>query len=168
MAKKKVVKKIIRKKKRAVVRGQQAKKNIKNKSKEKLNKRTIGKLDGFAIQFLPFSEIKNLESEERIKKILGIVSKDNILILQGKLRPEEERKLISDTMTMIRHVSGFSGIELATISHQEEVGFWKKTRDGLAKFISGSDFEAVTIIGPATIVKEIKRDPSRIELLLNK
>ena len=157
MAKKKAVKKVINKK---PIR----KKKVGKKSERKI----IGKLHGFAIQFLPFSEIKHLDGDARIKKILDIVSANNILILQGKLRPEEERKLISDTMTMIRHVSGFSGIELATISHQTDVSFWVKARDNIAKFISGSDFGAVTIIGPATIVKEIKRDPSKIELLLNR
>ncbi len=161
-----MVKKVVRKK--SVVKKRPMKKIIKKKAVKKSGKRTIGKLHGFAIQFLPFSEIKTLESEARIKKILGIVSENNILILQGRLRPEEERRLISDTMTMIRHVSGFSGIELATISHQSDVSFWVKARDGIAKFISGSDFGAVTIIGPATIVKEIKRDPSKIELLLNR
>jgi hypothetical protein len=166
MVKKKVVKKVI--KKRTAVKKKPVKRIIKRKSMRKSGKKTIGKIHGFAIQFLPFSEIKNLDSEGRIKKILEIVSENNILILQGRLRPEEERKLISDTMTMIRHVSGFSGIELATISHQADVSFWVKARDGIARFISGSDFGAVTIIGPATIVKEIKRDPSKIELLLNR
>ncbi len=140
----------------------------KKKLKKKASKKTIGKIHGFSIQFLPYSEIKNLESEARIKKILDIVSENNILILQGKLKPEEEQKLISDTMTMIRHVNGFSGIELATISHQSEVNLWVKLRNSIARFISGSDFGAVTIIGPATIVKEIKKDPSKIELLLNR
>jgi len=34
--------------------------------------------------------------------------------------------------------------------------------------LSGGDLGAITIIGPASIVKEIKRDPKKIELMLNK
>ena len=39
----------------------------------KKNKKALGKIKGFSIQFLPYSEIRYLDSTERIKKILGIV-----------------------------------------------------------------------------------------------
>ncbi|MBU2053085.1 MAG: DUF2073 domain-containing protein, partial [Nanoarchaeota archaeon] len=73
----------------------------------------LGKIKGFSIQFLPYSEIRDLSSNERIRKILNIVLGNNILILQGKLKPEEETRLIGDTMAMIGHVKSFKGIELA-------------------------------------------------------
>ena len=41
-------------------------------------------------------------------------------------------------------------------------------RKGILNLISGADLGAITIIGPATIVKEIKRNPRKIELLLNR
>ena len=134
---------------------------------EKKSKK-IGKLKGFAIQFLPYSEIKDLNSDERIKKILGIVLGNNILILQGKLRSEEETRLIGDTMAMIGHVKGFKGIELAVISGNGEQTFMDKFRKNLVRMIVKGDLGAITIIGPATIVKEIKRNPKKIELLLSK
>jgi len=127
----------------------------------------LGKLRGFAIQFLPYSEIKDKNSDERIKRILGIILGNNILILQGKLRPEEEARLIGDTMAMIGHLKNFKGIELAVISGNEEHGFFKKIGKGLANALMGGDLGAVTIIGPATIVKDIKKNPKKIELLLN-
>ena len=37
------------------------------------NKKFPSSLKGFSIQFLPYSEIKELDSTQRIKKILGIV-----------------------------------------------------------------------------------------------
>ena len=135
---------------------------------EKKSKKSIGKLKGFAIQFLPYSEIKDLNSDERIKKILGIVLGNNILILQGKLRSEEETRLIGDTMAMIGHVKGFKGIELAVISGNGEQTFMDKFRKNLVRMIVKGDLGAITIIGPATIVKEIKRNPKKIELLLSK
>ncbi len=131
-------------------------------------KKDLGKIKGFAIQFLPYSEIRNLDSSERIKKILKIILGNNILILQGKLLPEEETRLIGDTMAMIDYVDNFKGIELAVISGNGEEGFFERMKKGLANALAGGDLGAITIIGPATIVKEIRRNPKKIELLLNK
>ena len=138
---------------------------VKKKTK---NKKGLGKIKGFSIQFLPYSEIKDLDSDMRIRKILGISLGNNILILQGRLKPEEETRLIGDTMAMIGHVKNFKGIELAVIAGNGDSGFWGKFKKGMANALSGGDLSAITIIGPATIVKEIKRNPKKIELLLNK
>lgn len=134
----------------------------------KKKKKSFGKIRGFAIQFLPHSEIRDLGSSERIRKILGIILGNNILILQGRLLAEEETRLIEDTMAMIGHVKNFRGIELAVISGNGKGSFFSKMKTGLANALSGGDLGAITIIGPATIVKEIKRNPKKIELLLNK
>ncbi len=134
----------------------------------KKSKKSIGKIKGFTILFLPYSEIKDLNGDERIKKILNIVLGNNILILQGKLKNEEETRLIGDTMAMIGHVKGFKGIELAVISGNGDTTFMDRLRKGLVQMIVKGDLGAITIIGPATIVKEIKRNPKKIELLLSK
>ena len=118
--------------------------------------------------FLPYSEIRGLDSNQRIKKILNIVLGNNIILLQGRLDPEEETRLIGDTMAMIGHVRNFKGVELAVISGNGKEGFFGRFRTNLVSAIAGSDLGAVTIIGPATVVKEIKRNPKKIELLLNK
>ena len=132
-------------------------------------KRKLGKLKGFAIQFLPFSEIRDLHSDSRIRKILGIILGNNILILQGRLKAEEETRLIGDTMAMIGHVKNFRGIELAVISGDEDnYSIFDKMKKGLANALAGGDLGAITIIGPATVVKDIKRNPKKIELLLNR
>lgn len=130
--------------------------------------KNLGRIKGFSIQFLPYSEIKNLDSNERIRKILGIVLGNNLLILQGKLKPEEETRLIGDTMAMIDHIKEFKGIELAVISGNGGESILGKMTKRIANILTGGDFSAITIIGPATIVKEIKRNPKKIELLLNK
>ncbi len=131
-------------------------------------KRHLGKIKGFSLQFLPFNEIRNLSSSDRVKKILDIILGNNILLLQGRLLPEEETRLIEDTMAMIKHVKNFRGIELAVIGGNNKAGIIQKARQGIANAISGGDLGAITIIGPATIVKEIKRNPRKIELLLNR
>ena len=135
----------------------------------KRGKKGFGKIKGFSIQFIPFSEIRNLDSNERIKRILNIILGNNILILQGKLKPDEEARLIGDTMAMIGHVSNFKGIELAVISGDGDgESIYDKMKMGLANFISGGNTNSITIIGPATIVKEMKSNPKKIELLLNR
>jgi hypothetical protein len=75
-------------------------------------KRGLGKINGFSIQFLPYSEIKDLDSTERIKKILGIILNNNILILQGRLAAVEEARLIGDTMAMVEHVKELKELNL--------------------------------------------------------
>ncbi len=131
-------------------------------------KRKLGKIKGFSIQFLPYSEIRGLDSNHRIRKILNIILGNNILILQGRLEPEEETRLIGDTMAIIGHVKSFKGVELAVISGNNNEGLLGKFRKNLVSAIAGGDIGAVTIIGPATIIKEIKRNPKKIELLLKR
>jgi len=87
--------------------------------------------------------------------------------LQGKLWPEEETRLIEDTMAMVGHVKNFKGIELATLNpNSNNLGLFGKMRHGLAKALGAQ--EAITIIGPASIVREMKRDPRKIEILMKK
>ncbi|OGJ13268.1 hypothetical protein A3K82_01775 [Candidatus Pacearchaeota archaeon RBG_19FT_COMBO_34_9] len=128
----------------------------------------LGNIKGFAIQFLPYSEVRDLKSDDRIKKILNVILGNNILILQGRLTSNEEARLIGDTMAMIGHIKNFRGIELAVISGNGRESILGKMTRGIANAIAGGDFSAITIIGPATIVKEMKRNPKKIELLLNR
>jgi len=128
----------------------------------------LGQIKGFSIQFLPYSEIRDLSSNQRIRKILNIVLGNYILILQGRLFPDEESRLIGDTMAMIGHVKNFKGIELAVISSNgKKKGFMDRMKGNIVNRLSKGDLGAITIIGPATIVKEIKRNPKKIELMLN-
>jgi hypothetical protein len=137
-------------------------------TKREEGEKNLGKIKGFSIQFLPYSEIRNLDSNERVRKILGIILGHKILFIQGRLNSEEEARLIGDTMAMIGHIKDFKGIELAVIGGNGEDSIFDRMRSGIIKALSKGDLGAITIIGPATIVKEIKRNPKKIELLLNK
>ncbi len=130
--------------------------------------KSLGRIRGFTIQFLPYSEIKNLDSTERIRKILSIILGNNILFLQGRLKTDEEARLIGDTMAMIGHVKSFKGIELAVLNGGDQDTYYDRFKQSIANMITGGDLSAITIIGPATIVKEIKRNPKKIELLLSR
>lgn len=128
----------------------------------------VSKISGLTLEFMPYSEIRELDSGKRIKKILDIVLTNRIIVLQGRLRPEEETRLIEDTMAMIGHVKNFKGIELAVIgTNNGSTPLFQKFTQSIAKALVG-DTASMTIIGPASIVKEIKRNPKKIELMLKK
>ncbi len=125
------------------------------------------RIRGLSLQVIPFAEVENMSISERVKKILNLVLGNKIVILQGRLRSEEEARLIEDTMALVDHVKSFKGIELAVIEpDMHDKGVLTKFRHGIAKKLVG-DSTALTVIGPASIIKEIKKDPKKIELLLN-
>lgn len=117
-----------------------------------------------SISLMPYGEIASLGSAERIKKILSLVLAGKVVILQGQLKAEEESRLIEDTMALIGHISGFRGIELAVLENKEE-GAGAKFKNSVARMLIGQR-NAMTVIGPANIVKEIKRNPKKLEILL--
>jgi len=125
-------------------------------------------IDNLTIHFMPYSEIVHEECIGRIKKILGIILQNKIVILQGRLRPEEEARLIENTMTLIGNIDGFQGIEIAALSNSDEDrSLFEKVRHNIARILVGEQ-DAVTIIGPASVIKEIKRNPRKIELMLKR
>ena len=115
------------------------------------------------LQFVPYGEIDSLSSVGRIRKLLNIAKQNKIVLLQGRLKKEEEAELIKVTMEEIN--KEFKGIELAVInpteSQSEGLGKFKNT---VFSFMLG-DRQGLTIIGPANVVKSIKKDPHKIELL---
>ena len=118
------------------------------------------------IQYLPYTEHGNLKSEEKIRRFLKLVKEDKILMLEGRMTPIEEAKLIERTMEEID--KKFKGIEICTIypnGNKKKQEFWEKIRLSFFSMMLGAR-QGVTIIGPATIIKEIKRDPNKIELLM--
>ncbi len=116
------------------------------------------------LQFIPHSDIERLPSEERIEKLLKIVKEEKIILLEGKLKPEEEAGLIKRTMEEISNT--FKGIEISPLNvrQKEDEAFFQKIRSKLIGLLLGSR-QGLTIIGPATIVKEIRQDPDKIQLL---
>lgn len=122
--------------------------------------------EGLTIQFLPYSQIANLNSTIRIRKLLEILLANKVIILQGRLKPEEETRLIEDTMVMVGKVKGFKGIELSVISpNPKEQSVLDKIKYGLANALVGQT-DSLTIIGPASVIKEMKRDPKKLEVMM--
>lgn len=124
------------------------------------------RLRGLTLHFIPYGEIAKLETVDRIKKLLKIILDNKVVILQGRLKPEEESRLIEDTMIMIGKIKGFKGVELEVISQDnEDKTVFDKFKSGLAKALVGQQ-DAITVIGPATVIKEMKKDPRKLEVMM--
>lgn len=114
------------------------------------------------LQFIPYQEIDDLSSSKRVTKLLNVVKNDRIIVLEGRLRREEEAELIKQTMESIN--KEFTGIELSVIyPEQKNTLIHKKLKQLFINLVLG-DRRGLTIIGPANVVKEIKQDPEKIQL----
>lgn len=121
-------------------------------------------MDALTLQFVPYAEIDPLSSVKRIQKLLQIVKNNKIILLEGRLRSHEEAELIRKTMEEIS--DKFKGIELSVINPEvADAAFMKKVKNRFMNLLLGNR-RGFTIIGPATIVKEIKQDPGKIQLLM--
>lgn len=114
------------------------------------------------LQFVPYADIESLDADERVSKLLSIVKNKTVVLMEGRLKPEEEAKMIKKTMETIN--KSFKGIELCTIYPEEKnMDLFKKLRKGFANMIVG-DRDGLTVIGPSSVVREIRRDPNKMQL----
>ncbi|MBN1275818.1 DUF2073 domain-containing protein [Candidatus Woesearchaeota archaeon] len=120
-------------------------------------------MDSLTLQFVPYGEIQGLNSVKRIQKLLSLVKKDKIILLEGRLRSHEEAELIRKTMEEID--DKFKGIELSVVNPEADVAFFRRLKAALVHLLLGNR-PGFTIIGPATIIKEIRHDPGKIQLLM--
>ncbi len=114
-----------------------------------------------SIEFLSTKALEGKEAKEKLQFILNIVKKgDTIVVLEESLSPEEEAKLIQLTMKQVSKT--FSGIEVATLG---TASYDLKTH--LVKLLGGRT-SGLTVVGPSKIVKQIKKDPHKLNLLAQK
>ncbi len=114
------------------------------------------------LQFIPYNEIAHLPSDKRISKVLSGVKDNKIVLLEGRLKKHEETALIAKTMEAIN--DDFSGIEVSVVypDAKKEPWYGKVKRTALSLLLGNR--LGFTVIGPASVVKEIKRNPDKIEL----
>lgn len=113
-------------------------------------------------QFVPYQEIDGLSSVKRVNKLINIVKQNKIVLLEGRLKKEEETDLIEITMEEVNE--RFKGIELAVVyPEKNKMDAVQRLRFDLAHLLLG-DRQGFTIVGPASIVKRIKQNPNTIEL----
>ncbi|HHT17963.1 MAG: DUF2073 domain-containing protein [Euryarchaeota archaeon] len=106
------------------------------------------------MDFISSDVLKSQSSIEKISMIMEKVKKGEILVIEGGLEPEEEAELIETTMREI-DVESFVGIDIYTLE-KDEASFF-----GLSK----KKTVGITIIGPANIMKQVKRKSNFISMV---
>jgi hypothetical protein len=123
------------------------------------------------MDFVSSSVLDDKPREKRINFILNKVKDGTILVTDGVLHADEEMELIRETMRRVD--DGFPGIEVASLKRQMK-GAQKflenisDQRDRLQSLISGLTGNApektsmrtgLTLIGPAKLIKKVKKNP---------
>jgi len=118
-----------------------------------------------SITFIPLEKFNEMRLEEKVDMIIEKSKRDEIIIIEGVLKPEEEMELIKKTMENISRI--FRGIEIESLTAEELKGGHKnlveKLRSKALDALMGRK-RGITVIGPATIVKKIKKNPENISL----
>jgi hypothetical protein len=129
------------------------------------------------IDFVSSVVLDKKTGKKKINFILSKVKDGSILVLDGVLRPEEEMELIKETMRRVD--DGFPGIEVCSLKKQVKGWrqFFEKLAESKEKFssfiLSGLTGKPVktslktglTLIGPAKIIKNIKKNPESFSVL---
>jgi len=120
-------------------------------------------MKNISIHFVPFERFHSMETDEMIELIIEKSKKNQILVVEGKLGPVDETSLIETTMENID--KKFKGIEICSLNSNgfEKTSLSDRIRDFILETIYGKK-RGLTIIGPASIIKQIKRDPDSIIL----
>ena len=115
------------------------------------------------LQYIPYHEFAPLTLDDKLKKVLKSVKLDRIIIIEGRLDAIEESELIKRTMQQID--KKFKGIEIASVDYDlKTMDLLEKFKKSLAHYLLQRK-PGLTIVGPATIIKEIRKDPTKIELM---
>ncbi len=112
-----------------------------------------------AIEFLSNNALG--KNQDKLQYILTAVKKgDKIVVLEQPLTSSEEAQLIQLTMQQVD--KNFAGIEIATLGSAA-----LDIKSHLVKLLGGRT-SGLTVVGPSKIVKQIKKDPNKLNLLTQK
>ncbi|HEB37181.1 MAG TPA: DUF2073 domain-containing protein [Thermoplasmatales archaeon] len=112
---------------------------------------------GITVNLVSRSKFEELTSGEKVEYILNEVKKGKILVLESGLTPTEQSALIQQTMKKIDHDT-FIGIEMEGYP-EEKLGF-------LQRLLGIPRKPRLTVIGPAHLLKTIKKDDAVIETVI--
>lgn len=113
------------------------------------------------IEFISSEILAGKKQEEKMEFIFERIKKNKILVLEESLSPNEETKLIEETMKQVS--SKFPGIEVSNLREKSEGSL----REKIIRFLGGNT-GGMTVIGPSTLIKKIKKEPQRILVLAEK
>ena len=109
------------------------------------------------IEFLPSAVLSQKRGKAKISFLMDMIKQDKILVLEDPLEYEEETALIEETMKKVS--SKFPGIEIGTMGNSAP----NDIRGQLIKLLGGKT-SGLTVIGPSSLVRAMKRDPQSMSI----
>lgn len=123
-----------------------------------------------SINFMPIEAFQLLDREEKLEMIVENSKNEEIMVIEGLLRPEEEMDLIKAAMKEIgdEEENKFKGVEIGSITLKrswlkEKENLRQKIRSFFLKYLIGRE-RGLTVIGPASLVKEVNQNPEKLTL----
>ena len=110
--------------------------------------------EGIAFNLISRQKLGGLSSDEKLKFILKEVKNGKILVLEQGLTPVEQANLIEHTMEEIEQDT-FIGVEME--------GYSEDRPTFLQKLFGLTNRPRLTLIGPANLLKMIKKDNDMIQ-----
>jgi uncharacterized protein len=120
------------------------------------------KTSGFKI--FSYDLLSSMQRQNRISKIFNAVKTGEIVVIEGRLDVNEELELTNKALMNID--SKFTGIEIAHLLKEKKMedNFLEFVKDKVISLIAKNRL-GITVIGPSKKIKEIKMDPSNLEIL---
>ena len=115
-----------------------------------MNKKDLG----ISFNLISRQKLGELSSDDKLKFILKEVKKGKILVLEHGLTPMEQTNLIEKTMKEIEHDT-FIGVEME--------GYGQDNPSFIQKILGMAKKPRMTLIGPADLLKMIKKDSNMIQ-----
>ena len=109
---------------------------------------------GISVNLISRQKLEELSSNEKLKFILKEVQKGKVLVLEQGLTSMEQTNLIEHTMREIEQDT-FIGIEME--------GYSEDRPTFLQKFLGKMKKPRMTVIGPADLLKTIRKDSNMIQ-----
>ena len=111
-------------------------------------------IDGISVNLVSRDKLDEFSSSEKLNFIINEVKKGKVLVLEQGLTPFEQTELIENTMREIKQDT-FIGIEIE--------GYSEDKQSFLQKIFRIIKKPRMTVIGPADLLKTIRKDNNMIQ-----
>jgi len=111
--------------------------------------------EGISFNLISRNKLEEFSSDDKLKFIIKEVKKGKILVLESGLTPLEQTALIEYTMKEIEHDT-FIGVEME--------GYGEDSPSFIQKLFGLSKRPRITLIGPADLLKTVRKDSNMIQI----